>query len=98
MPKNRKKRFKINKLLLQFKEKNEKLLSEGNVCTRRRSVPNLQDIVHNSKIGGRFKLVKTMSRLSDFDWIAIAVMQSGTLMDVSNANIERTLINAILPI
>lgn len=68
MPKDKKKTFKIEKLLSHFKKEEERLLFDEKVCIPRKSVSTVLSIANDSKIGGQYKFSNTMSRPRNFHW------------------------------
>ena len=61
-------RYKIEKILPMFRKEGSRLFYNGKLCVPRRSVSTILQLAHDSKIGGHFKFLKTLSRLTKFHW------------------------------
>ena len=55
-------------MLPMFRKDGERLYYSGKLCRPRKSVSDVLQLAHDSKISGRFKFAKTLSRLNNFHW------------------------------
>ena len=78
-PQDQIQRRKLEKILPMFRKDGERLLEytklsivvdyyNVELCIARKSVSDVLQLVHDSKISGHFKFAKTLSRLSNFHW------------------------------
>ena len=67
-PDDPKQKLKIEKILPMFTYYEKKLKYKGMICVPRKCVSTVLDIAHDSRLGGHFKLTKTLSRLTKFYW------------------------------
>lgn len=51
-----------------FEKDEGRLLYRGNLCVPKRSVSNILQMAHESKIAGHFEVSKTLSRLENYHW------------------------------
>ena len=56
----------VEKILLMFKRDGSKLMYHGNLCVPRKSVSNVLQFAHDSKICGHFGFSKTLSRFDGY--------------------------------
>ena len=67
-PKENEKKLTFEKILPLFERENKTLYYHGLLCVPRKSVSNLLQMAHDSKISGSFALGKTLSRLKRYHW------------------------------
>ena len=67
-PQDQIQRRKLEKILPMFTKNGGRLYYNGKLCIPRKSVSDVLQLEHDSKISGNFKFAKTLSRLSNFHW------------------------------
>ena len=67
-PKENEKKLTLKKILPLLERENKKLYYHGLLYVPRKSVSNLLQMAHDSKISGHFALGKTLSRLKRYHW------------------------------